>query len=1448
MKDVVAKHSFNGRINTDIDNNSIQSNEIRDAINTDLFELGKIGRRTNLKGTKLLNQVFNDSTDYNSLNILNTTSVFAKYDYNGDGTFEKEHPSIIIFSYDNNNKSRITLYDIIDNRTSVIFPNNADSSDLEFPPLGTISAVYDKEQSENKVYWDDFKNQLRSIKLKYSTSATYNNPTSADLEVRKKAPLSIPTLSSVESGGLLLGGSYQFAFRFYNTNKCTQSGWSLFTNQIPIIDGDCELANIEQQLGASVGQTTNKKIILSIDFTNTISSFYNAIQLAVVKNTDGSNLPQTIAYITDANEDWYNTPTNIVYDGISINEITVPIEQIVVEDANIAYAKDLSIKENRLFRANIKYHDREFDNGTIDYASAETIEKELDEVPYKCPSSSNQNVGYFREEVYAFAPAYQDEYGNWQLGEVFDFNKVGKFKRTSTTIAVTSATAISDPNPDVVRTRLAVGTNSLTVGDYIEINGNTTQVVKINSTSSIDVYGNVGSFFPATAYLLFGQKGNQGNTWAWKFPKRSDNQFTLVNENNKPTNLGLRIEDITNHPSWAKSIAIVRQKRQKNILYQTPIINTIGALGIPTQGIGAIMEQDGDIDDSKADYRGDLDTLTNKVFGFGNAKNFYKYEQIINRSALIPLPEGSPNWAVYYPYMVNHSLTEDEEGSEVPNYITIVPPEYIFNNNGESFYNHDFSGGEKINIVDALALKRKQLVDDEIVRANSYHALDKSQFYYSRTGKSLRLFSETFFRDLSDFNNLDAIDVISDIPYSLSAPSTLLSNSPFDTKWLKDIRIFGGAEELSVQQGNANAIPSGTKSFFNTIENQRLILLNIDDKILDFTATMTANAALGTALFPDLDAQPTYKLIENSDSINDSPMGFLRDTSPLNNDNINLDLKLNNKDYYACEDGEVGAGIYIANIEKGLSDNRYSKNSSEWYFTGAFKNLTESDIENNTPVSFDVFGGDCFVTKNTVKVNNNTLRISDVYDNIAGEATDYDGLGLTGNAHFEFEKNAKLGSFENNVEFLEYYTESEVNTAYHEEEQEYPSYQEEDIGNYSNPYFYRYNFGYSAQNLLKKFVATLNDCVDNGENYPSSYVWSNERIYQSESNEFSYIDGFSTFPVLNRKDLDEKFGAITKIVDFGDEGLHFIQERRLRYDPINRNIIQDADGILTTVLGDSVVGSGGIYLPFDNGSSHIRTVKYHNGICFFVDVRNRQIITFGSKGANFKPISDIGFTKFIKEYLLGETSYPEHQLSGFIDHTSDNNEYLVVNELSGDLPSTIVWSDKLQGWKTKIQSTDQIKNAITSGQFFFWINNKNIYEAYANDKRGYFFGNYNNTSIKFTTNKLSEFVKVFDSMRWDMFGGFKKNIDSIIVTIEGDSQIPEQISFNMLEQRGSRPSPITTSNFQYFTNWIRNNKSKGKLFGRTATIEIIIDNSEENNREVGFNEVEIYSTRSYPNR
>lgn len=110
-------------------------------------------------------------------------------------------------------------------------------------------------------------------------------------------------------------------------------------------------------------------------------------------------------------------------------------------------------------------------------------------------------------------------------------------------------------------------TSDLAIGDSVSFNSNIAQIIGITPTS-ITINDDIAITLGASLNILYSQKGNQTMDWAWKFPDRSDNQFVLMSDDDKPQSIGLFIKGIKNHPTWAKGFAIVRQKRVKNILYQ----------------------------------------------------------------------------------------------------------------------------------------------------------------------------------------------------------------------------------------------------------------------------------------------------------------------------------------------------------------------------------------------------------------------------------------------------------------------------------------------------------------------------------------------------------------------------------------------------------------------------------------------------------------------------------------------------------------------------------------------------------------------------------------------------------------------------------------------------------------------------------------------------------------
>lgn len=76
----------------------------------------------------------------------------------------------------------------------------------------------------------------------------------------------------------------------------------------------------------------------------------------------------------------------------------------------------------------------------------------------------------------------------------------------------------------------------------------------------------------------------------FRFPDRDNGQYgPLIDSSGNIQALGLRIQDINNHPSWAKGFIILRAPRKKKIQFQTPAVPSI--LVQPAKAVGDYPDQ-----------------------------------------------------------------------------------------------------------------------------------------------------------------------------------------------------------------------------------------------------------------------------------------------------------------------------------------------------------------------------------------------------------------------------------------------------------------------------------------------------------------------------------------------------------------------------------------------------------------------------------------------------------------------------------------------------------------------------------------------------------------------------------------------------------------------------------------------------------------------------------------
>jgi hypothetical protein len=529
-------------------------------------------------------------------------------------------------------------------------------TDLNFSATTSIDSFFTEDRENKTVYFTDFSNTLRKIQMDDTIWPTY---TSADqLNVISDASSAMAmTITGLGNDGSLLAGTYQLAYRLKQTSTSpdTYTKWSTFTNPVPIIPLSYSSGTTVNYYGGAVGQQTSRSINYSIALSSgeTISN-YDKIEIAVVKNNDGTYVQQLVAYVSEiTNTNTGTTTINASYTG-NEPEFELDIDEITAPDAPVETVKTIVEKDNRLLAGNIKYFNRRIADNEVDIIEAKTIRRMVD---YEDPLNTTRYRGYFRDEVYRFGITYHDQYGNWSPVKPLNFsNFSASTPKNFSRITGSIATGKIDYNANLITinrgTAWPVGASGYVEGESVSCTltvGSTslsfeTEIVSVASTTLIialpgDVFAPYPSFATASGTAdLLPLKGNAYNhssdQFSWKFPKREhigitstgNNEFgpysllaaTGSNETYRclPQALGLRI-DVSGHPEWARGMAVVRMDRDRDILYQSPIVPSSLYIGTPTPGKNLATNNDYTITNGI----GELDYLGPKCLKMGAARN-----------------------------------------------------------------------------------------------------------------------------------------------------------------------------------------------------------------------------------------------------------------------------------------------------------------------------------------------------------------------------------------------------------------------------------------------------------------------------------------------------------------------------------------------------------------------------------------------------------------------------------------------------------------------------------------------------------------------------------------------------------------------------------------------------------------------------------------------------------
>jgi hypothetical protein len=1039
---------------------------------------------------------------------------------------------------------RDLVISVIDLETNDFYTPFIESQPEDYNTEVIIDAEVYPENGVDYIYFTDFYNEIRYIKC----SDPGTSVSSYDISLQRKGANGLIALTSIAStGGTLLSGTYQFAYRMCDPVNKKFTRWSTLTNPVHIYSA----SNSSSPVYSGIGLSTTRKINLTITPSTAETDNFDYIQLAVVENVgptisdiDGvtSALPDKASLL----EITAIPSTSLAFAYKSNSRIgTIPISDITVDLAQIKTAKTLAIKENRLIGAYVIYTDLTNDNGIPACATGSIIAQTVStQDAYSSDDFASRYVGYWRDELYRFGIVYYDADGN--RSPVFVLNMTGKIT------------------------------------------------------------------------------GNQSSGYDVKFPSRSTSStYAILNSANRVQALGLQLNNLTGHPTWAVSFEIVRVKRIKDILFQSPIIPMTQVNGV------------GSVDNYPTIYTaagGDVTLTDAQPQTAGSVlvpKNLFRPEtrKIVRRTA----PGGVNNLRV-------RPGEATYEASGTYQYSQLFPSPSMYEDTP-----FVFTGSEKVDFVDYALLKAQ--VDDETtgsyingdtlytnISAN-FHALNEGSYFFDGTwvAKSIS----------ATYKNIPLVDY--EFFNNFGEPASVTGASVMDYNALQTTGVDWGYK------------PNVLKGAVVKLGGNALSEINQTQKVFK-NATLNAYSA------------GAYVTSQNTVAYESS----------LSNNFIN--------EYsgYTANASYVNA-VGIVNVKLGLGDDRYGDLTSfhEFISTGTKYNFSDSEITtlqgggSVTIASVTVWGGDCFVGPHTYKVSDSTYSITNNGKNIGSPETE-DTLIDKWRLTYQVTTGGTFGigandaflcipvAVENASQYVTVILESDYSevrdidsVASQGSENGMPIFNNASKESYRTPLTYKYNLNLSKQNDRKIYVPKPTYSFSQDQ-FGGRVVYSDLKIYNSDQ------AGFDIFRVGNVYDLEENRRNITKLAVAGDN-LYAIQEQGVVYLPTGNRQIEATDAGQLAVRSGDVIGRP-IIIDAIRGCQHLKSVISTGNVIYFPDNKNKSVYVLA--GQELKPIVKDNETQF-RDFLgnsLAEASVvglydPIRKEYWLIDNENDRCE--VFNENIG---------------------------------------------------------------------------------------------------------------------------------------------------------------------------------------
>jgi hypothetical protein len=1389
----LTRNTFEGGRNTDVDKIRLNPNFYTDAHNVELVGGGDFTALTNIRGTTNVQNILNNEPTVNVLGVFEN-----RYTINGVGTdiqcltiFTTTDTTFKIWCYDTENDALYELYE-----DTVTGYNSTDR---------IVDAKAFAENGQDILYFTDNFHEVRQLRCEIPDPYLANFLTDEQLSLQRRGAVGKAELLDIITGGTLLSGSYQFAYRMADPTKKRFTKWSSLTNPIHVYnesEGSGPQPTVLGYIKTSFVDGDNGVANCSgnPDYTRTIT--VDLVDDMDVPITHSEDITVTFAATSVDPYGSYNTNFNITIPaGDSTASLLYTVDSWAIEDfacRNFQLIVDISATigifspDGGLFlefgAPNPSSTTRSiagigmFTDKKIQLRITPSASEVLNFTHYQLavveniyPLESSEGLAANLLAMEEFTgPTYED----------FDYVANTKIDKIPIEDIVIDLAAIETAKTiNVKQNRIFIGNinyhdlemdNGVPSLDDTVTSELITRAVNYNDAEDssryvghfrdevyrygvvyLDKYGNRSAPQPLDmGEVTNNQAGAFDNGFKdMKFPSRDfDGDYSILDSNSVPRALGLRLS-LVNHPTWAVAFEIVRVKRKKRIQFQTPVVPFMYVKGVgaksnyPSKQYNRHDNSSTNIDYPDAQPMTSDQVYMPKNFMYPEFRDIEENPVSLNRGTQRNSSKGEAFWRV------RNEPTNDTSPYDV---CGIFPPETMY---GGTPYN--FSGAATLDTVDFAMCKInvENFSDDEVpnpgdnvstnVSAN-VHAIEDKQYYYGSAHLNQPL-PDTELNPVTThtanvieykmFDNLSEGNQISG--------KFVLRYDMLETKGGGQIGYKPSTQKMAVVSLDS-PFDDNHEITFQGLGGTRnkYVPITIGTKI--FGATGAAYLTDGRMPPTGSGADPDYK---------------------LRNEFI-----INSTGYPGYTQGDYVHAVRVANmVDNKIGDSRYGDvdDLQEYISTGTFYTFTPSElaiVEAGTRLvkTVDVWGGDCFIAPHTFKISDRTYSVFDQTKHLDITTSNDNLAEYWGGKWYKY--NSSDGSNSNISipvglrgcsQFIEVFLESEYNGGVMDIDplKVRDAFGNTPILNYDtkdlviSPLTYNFNINIAKQNSQKVYIPKPQfSFVQNS--FPARVMWSDTKIYNSD------IQGFDIFRVLNFYDLQEDMGDLTKIAIAGD-AMYAIQEMGIKYLPTGQSQLEQTDAGTIAVGTSDVIGRA-ITVDAKRGSQHIAGIVETGSTIYIPDARNKAVYALG--GQELSPISAINNETIFREIFA--TNYADQSVRGIYDPV--RRQYWCITGSRCD-----IYNEKGQ-WISNLEFSGALKGGVYT--------NKNLYligsAAGSVDTYTFYTGTINSfmgttviPRVTVAVNPDVEYSKTFDNM---MFVATER-LDEIDLVVEREQSLGNQL-------------------------------------------------------------------------